>query len=161
MRRWATVAVLTPGVNNSAYYEHAFLAEICADLARQGHAVGLVTRTHFEAAVLAHALRKHNLNPASFARLIWEEPTPQVILSLLYLMLGQANNGHLHLVMLGFGVPPAAIAGRSRFSSDSRVSGPGKRSSTVPSAPMTKVSGTPEEPMASCTSEIRSLPMRR
>lgn len=103
-------ATLRAEVFPHAPAEHAFLAETCIDLARKGHSVGLITRTHFEAARLTHALRKHNLNPASFARLIWEEPTPQVILSLLYLMLGQANNGHLHLVMLGFGIPAPTVA---------------------------------------------------
>lgn len=90
--------------------EHAFLAQTCLDLARNGKSVGLITRTHFEAACITHALRKHNLNPASYARLIWEEFTPQLVLSLLYLMLNQGNNGHLHLVMLGFGVPATTVA---------------------------------------------------
>lgn len=103
-------AILRAEVFPNAPAEHAFLAETCAELAQKGQSVGLITRNHFEAACLTHALRKHNLNPASFARLIWEEPTPQVVLSLLYLMLNQASNGHLHLVMLGFGVPPTTTA---------------------------------------------------
>ncbi len=103
-------ATLRAEVFPNAPAEHAFLAETCAEHARRGQSVGLITRTHFEAACLTHALRKHNLNPASFARLIWEEPTPQIVLSLLYLMLNQANNGHLHLVMLGFSVPPTTTA---------------------------------------------------
>ena len=102
-------AALRAEVFPNAPAEHAFLAETCIELARSGKSVGLITRTHFEAACITHALRKHNLNPASYARLIWEDPTPQIILSLLYLMLGQASNGHLHLVMSGFGVPPTTI----------------------------------------------------
>ncbi len=94
--------------------EHVFLAEYCQALLRgQPNAargtVGIITRTHFESACITHALRRHGLNPASYARLIWEERTPQIILSLLYLMLGQGNNGHLHLVLLGFGVPAPAV----------------------------------------------------
>lgn len=99
--------------------EHVFLAETCHELLRQlpqgqravgaGHQIGILTRTHFEAARITHALRRHGLNPASYARLIWEERTPQIILSLLYLMLGQGNNGHLHMVLLGFGVPPTTV----------------------------------------------------
>ncbi len=104
-------ATLRAEVFPNAPAEHAFLAETCLELARKGQSVGLITRTHFEAACLTHALRKHNLNPASYARLIWEEPTPQLVLSLLYVLLGQATNGHLHLVLLGFGVPPQAVAG--------------------------------------------------
>lgn len=106
-----TPATVRAEVFPNAPAEHAFLAETCLELARKGQSVGLITRTHFEAALITHALRRHNLNPASFARLIWEEPTPQIVLSLLYLMLGQGSNGHLHLVMLGFGIPPAAIMG--------------------------------------------------
>jgi DNA helicase II / ATP-dependent DNA helicase PcrA len=100
--------------------EHVFLAEICQELlgklpqgqrtAGAGHQIGILTRTHFEAARISHALRRHGLNPASYARLIWEERTPQIILSLLYLMLGQGNNGHLHMVLLGFGVPASTVA---------------------------------------------------
>lgn len=108
-------ATLRAEVFPNAPAEHAFLAETCLDLARKGHSVGLITRTHFEAACLAHALRKHNLNPASYARLIWEEPTPQLVLSLLYLMLGQASAGHLHLVLLGFGVPQQTVANLFRM----------------------------------------------
>lgn len=103
-------AAIRAEVFPNAPAEHAFLAETCLELARKGQSVGLITRTHFEAALITHALRRHNLNPASFARLIWEEPTPQVVLSLLYLMLGQGSNGHLHLVMLGFGIPPQTVA---------------------------------------------------
>ena len=113
-------AMLRVEVFPSAPAEHVFLAETCQDLLRKlpqgqrtagaGHQIGILTRTHFEAACITHALRRHGLNPASYARLIWEERTPQIILSLLYLMLGQGNNGHLHMVLLGFGVPATTVA---------------------------------------------------
>lgn len=113
-------ATLRVEVFPNAPAEHVFLAETCQELLRKlpqgqrtpgaGHQIGILTRTHFEAACITHALRRHGLNPASYARLIWEERTPQIILSLLYLMLGQGNNGHLHMVLLGFGVPATTVA---------------------------------------------------
>ncbi|PZP39331.1 MAG: hypothetical protein DI585_04440 [Pseudomonas fluorescens] len=108
-----TAATLRSEVFPNAPAEHAFLAETCQDLLRRAsgdkHKIGIITRTHFEAACITHALRRHNLNPASYARLIWEEPTPRIVLALLYVLLGQATNSQLHLVLLGFGVPPQAI----------------------------------------------------
>jgi|GEM_PF-1273293 len=97
--------------------EHAYLAETCAEWVAKGKTVGLITRTHVAAALLTHALRRHGaglgpqgrFNPASFARLIWEEPAAQLVMALLYLMLGKANDAHLRLVLLGFEVPPAAV----------------------------------------------------
>jgi superfamily I DNA/RNA helicase len=89
--------------------EHNWVADKASVLAAEGKTVGIITHTDFEANVLAHALRRRGLNTASFARLIWEEPTPKLILSLLYVMLNQANNGHLHWVMAGFGLPAEAV----------------------------------------------------
>lgn len=112
-----TPATLRAEVFPNAPAEHAFLAETCRELAQQGHTVGIITRTDLDAALLTHALRKYGqgpsgsgLNPASFARLIWEEPTPQLILALLYVLLGEALPAHLYVVMLGFGIPaPSAL----------------------------------------------------
>lgn len=108
-----TAATIRAEVFPHAPAEHAFLAETCLELARQGQTVGIVTRTHLDAALLTHALRKYGqgqLNPASFARLIWEEPTPQLILAMLYVLLGEAMPAHLYVVMLGFGIPADAAA---------------------------------------------------
>lgn len=102
-------ATLKAEVFESQPAEHAFIAETVKALAAEGKTVGVITRTDSEANIIGHALRKRGLNAASFARLIWEEPTPQLILSLLYVMLNQANNGHLHLVLMGFGLPEEVI----------------------------------------------------
>lgn len=99
--------------------EHAFLAATCSELLAQGqkggrmalNSVGIITRDTFAASLVCHALRRHGLNPASFARLIWEDPTPRLVLSVLYVMLNQANNGHLLMVMIGFGLPAAYAQG--------------------------------------------------
>lgn len=107
-----TPASLRVEVFPHAPAEHAYLAETCLELARQGQTVGIITRTDADAALLTHALRKYGqspdgfrLNPASFARLIWEEPTPQLILALLYVLLNEAMPIQLYVVMLGFGIP--------------------------------------------------------
>lgn len=105
--------------------EHVFLADLCFQLLSQNQKVGILTRTHLAAAQITHALRKHGahiirndatlslshaFNPAGFFRPVWDEPTPQLVLAMLYLMLGQGGTGHLQVVLLGFGVPPQAVA---------------------------------------------------
>lgn len=84
--------------------EHAFLAAKARELAGgEPQSVGLITRTDEHANLLAHLLRKQGFNPASYARLIWEEPPAQKVLALLYLLLGSATDSQLHLVLQGFG----------------------------------------------------------
>jgi hypothetical protein len=99
--------------------EHQFLTHTVSQLlaraqaARgtpEGGAVGILTRDDFTATLLIHVLRKAGLNPASFARLLWENPTPQLVLAMLYVLLGQAGNAHLQLVLMGFGLPPSTVA---------------------------------------------------
>jgi hypothetical protein len=89
--------------------EHAFILERCQTWASQQQTVGLITRTDADANHLAHTLRKRGLNPASYARLVWEKPTPQLVLAVLYIMLGQHTPAHIQLVLLGLGVPMSAI----------------------------------------------------
>jgi hypothetical protein len=68
-----------------------------------------MTYDDFSAATLTHVLQKGGVNPASFARLIWEEPTPQVVLASLHILLGQAMPGHLTLLLLGLGLPANVV----------------------------------------------------
>lgn len=104
----------------NAVAEHAYLTATVSQLLAQAQAasgtstnrsIGILTRDDFTATLITHVLRKAGLNPASFARLIWENPTPQLILAMLYVLLGQATNAHLQLVLMGFGLPPATVAG--------------------------------------------------
>lgn len=111
----ATPATLRAETFPTPAAEHAFLAATCSELLARGqqatggrmalNSVGIITRDTFAASLVSHGLRKHGLNPASFARLIWEDPTPQLVLAVLYVLLGQGNNGHLLMVMVGFGLP--------------------------------------------------------
>lgn len=99
--------------------EHQYLTHTVSQLLAQaqglrgtpaGGAIGILTRDDFTATLITHVLRKAGVNPASFARLMWENPTPQLVLSMLYVFLGQANNAHLNLVLTGFGLPPSTVA---------------------------------------------------
>jgi hypothetical protein len=74
-----------------------------------GLRLGCITYDDFSAATLTHVLQKGGVNPASFARLIWEEPTPQVVLASLHILLGQAMPGHLTLLWLGLGLPANVV----------------------------------------------------
>ncbi|MCA3244535.1 MAG: hypothetical protein INF43_04440 [Alphaproteobacteria bacterium] len=88
---------------------HAEVLRQCQQHHLAGQRVGLITHDDFSAATLTHVLQKGGLNPASFARLIWEEPTPQVVLASLHVLLGQATSGHLVLLLLGVGIPAATV----------------------------------------------------
>ncbi|HEX2859126.1 MAG TPA: UvrD-helicase domain-containing protein [Alphaproteobacteria bacterium] len=91
--------------------EHAFLTRTAAELAASGKQVGIITRDDITAATVTHLLQKNGLNPASYARLIWEEPGAQLMLSLLYVLLDKASGPQLHQVMRGFGLPDDVITG--------------------------------------------------
>lgn len=100
---------------DSATQEHQWLATQVKRYATSGKRVGVIARTHTQAALFGHVIRKYTAaegsmtNPASYARLIWDEPTPQTVLALLHVMLGMASTSHLRLTLLGFGVPAATI----------------------------------------------------
>ncbi len=89
--------------------EQGYVVERCRALAARGETVGVITRTDAEANHMVHVLQKQGLNPASYARLVWEEPTPQLVLAVLYMLVGQARAAHVQLVVLGLGVPWAAL----------------------------------------------------
>ncbi|MBI1308521.1 MAG: AAA family ATPase [Proteobacteria bacterium] len=99
----------------SAVAEHAFLASTCSQLLAQAKgsrlAIGILTRDDFTASLITQVLRKAGMNPASYARLIWENPTAQLVLAMLYVMLGQATPAHLQLVLIGFGLPAGVVTG--------------------------------------------------
>jgi superfamily I DNA/RNA helicase len=110
----AAPAVLTVKSFETAAEEHAFLVKTAHDLAAHNtggnsHQVGIITRDDRAAATLTHILRKRGLNPASYARLIWEEPAAQLILALLYVLLDKANPQQLRLVLMGFGLPAELV----------------------------------------------------
>jgi superfamily I DNA/RNA helicase len=98
---------------------HALLLQRLPELIRQFGTVGVLTRTQHAAQVLTQVLLKaapslddkasNPLRPASFARSIWEDPTPQLVLATLYLLLNQASTAHLQLVLLGFGIPASTV----------------------------------------------------
>jgi superfamily I DNA/RNA helicase len=94
---------------------HALLLQRLPELVRQFGTVGVLTRTQHAAQVLTQVLLKaapeanNPLRPASFARSIWEDPTPQLVLATLYLLLNQATTAHLQLVLLGFGIPAGTV----------------------------------------------------
>ena len=89
---------------------HSALIEIAQTQARMGKRIGFITRDDFSAATLTHVLQAANINPASFARLIWENPTPQIVLASLHVLLGQASAGHLTVFLLGVGIPAEVVA---------------------------------------------------
>ena len=88
---------------------HSAVVALCRDQFRLGLRVGVITRHDFGAAVLTHLLRKEGLNPASYARLIWEEPTPRIVLASLHVLLGQANAAQIGVLLLGLGLPAAEV----------------------------------------------------
>jgi hypothetical protein len=90
----------------------ALYAEVLAQAQQHqaaGQRLGLITYDDFTAATVSHVLRKGGVNPASFARLIWEDPTPQVVLASLHILLGQATSNHLVLLLLGVGLPASQV----------------------------------------------------
>jgi superfamily I DNA/RNA helicase len=88
---------------------HAGLLDIAQSQLRLGKRVGFITRDDFSAAVLTHVLQAGGINPASFARLIWENPTPQIVLASLHTLLNQATPAHLSVLLLGLGVPAEVV----------------------------------------------------
>ena len=88
---------------------HAGLVELAQSQLRIGKRVGFITRDDFSAAVLTHVLQAAGINPASFARLIWENPTPQIVLASLHILLGQATSAHLSVLLLGVGIPADVV----------------------------------------------------
>ncbi len=88
---------------------HADLLDIAQQYQQQGQRLGLITYDDLSAAILTHQLQARGLNPASFARLIWEEPIPQVILASLHILLGQATPQYCMLLLLGLGLPAAQV----------------------------------------------------
>jgi hypothetical protein len=104
-------AMLTVKGFETPHHEHIFLTRMAAELAAQGQQVGIITRDDLTAATLTHILQKNGLNPSSYARLIWEEPGAQLILSLLYVLLDKASAPQLRQVMLGYGLPDDLVQG--------------------------------------------------
>lgn len=91
--------------------EQSFLLAKAQELAGgPAQRVGLITRTDDDANLLAHLLRKRGFNPASYARLIWEEPPAQKVLALVYVLLNAASDAQLQLVLQGFGCTPETTA---------------------------------------------------
>lgn len=94
----------------SATEEHIYLANLAKEHAKNGQRVGLVTRDDETANLVAHALRKQGFSPASYARLVWEEPAAQQVLGLLAVLLDRGTDDQLAGVLTGFGLPPEAVA---------------------------------------------------
>ena len=68
--------------------------------------IGIIVRTHEQAARFAHLCKLANLPHASYARPVWEQYGAQVSLSSLYLLLGQAQPSQLTNVLHVMGVSP-------------------------------------------------------
>jgi superfamily I DNA/RNA helicase len=66
--------------------------------------VGIVARHDEQASRIVHLLRMRGINPASYARLVWENKGAQHVLNLLYLILNQASKEQLFDVLGTFGV---------------------------------------------------------
>lgn len=88
---------------------HAEVLQLALQHRQAGLRLGCITYDDFAAATLTHVLQKGGLNPASFARLIWEDPTPQVVLASLHALLNQATSGQLTLLLLGLGLPANVV----------------------------------------------------
>lgn len=110
-----TTAQLTIRGFASAGEETGYLLSTASELIKRTDGkgkpftVGIITRDDFGAHIIAHRLKQQGLNPASFARPLWEDPIPQTVLGLLYLLLNKATDTHLRMVLLGFGLPPTTV----------------------------------------------------
>ncbi|MCP5405703.1 MAG: ATP-dependent helicase [Pseudomonadaceae bacterium] len=104
-------ATLTVQGFAAAADEHVFLLAKARELAgAAAQSVGVVTRTDYHANLLTHLLRKQGFNPASYARLIWEDPAAQQVLALLYVLLNASSTEQLLTVFAAFGTDAATCA---------------------------------------------------
>lgn len=93
--------------------EHAFLLSHLQTLLKTHTAdmppIGVVTRFDQSAQNLTHILRKNGLTTGSYARLVWEEPSAQIVLALLHVLLNLASTQQLAMVLAGFGIPADVV----------------------------------------------------
>tara|TARA_Y100000780_G_scaffold211112_2_gene210094 strand:+ start:283755 stop:285548 length:1794 start_codon:yes stop_codon:yes gene_type:complete len=71
--------------------------------------VGIITRHDLQARQIERMLDRMGINHTSFARSIWETPGATLILDMLEVFLGKANNSRLRNVLSAFDVPSQAI----------------------------------------------------
>jgi superfamily I DNA/RNA helicase len=66
--------------------------------------IGIVARHDEQASRIVHLLRMRGINPASYARMVWENKGAQHVLNLLYIILNQAKETQLFDVLGAFDV---------------------------------------------------------
>ncbi|PIZ30677.1 MAG: hypothetical protein COY40_04170 [Alphaproteobacteria bacterium CG_4_10_14_0_8_um_filter_53_9] len=71
--------------------------------------VGIITRDDMSAHIMAHHMRRAGFPTGEYTRPLWDEPAAATVLSLLYLMLGHADEKHVRTALTGFGVPYATV----------------------------------------------------
>ena len=71
--------------------------------------IGIITRHDLQARQIERLLDRLGIQHTSFARSIWETPGATLVLDMLELFLGKANNSRLRNVLSAFDVPSQAI----------------------------------------------------
>lgn len=86
--------------------EMAFMVDYITQAQQHGNdrRVGIIVRDDYQANMLVHVLQKNGINPASYARPLWENYGAEIMINMLQIILNQATDGQLRQVLVGFGL---------------------------------------------------------